>query len=484
VRRAPRGSARKLSLAVAGALLFVVGYFAGSRYTSGPLQDLGLVLLPEPQALAGLADGPLPQRWQLLLVGDPAAPECRRQLAWLARVHNRLAQRVDFAEHLGVALVTTSAGTPDPAAHRSGWQIETLPRDAALTLTRALGAPPHSALDCRGHAPALIDPQRRLRALLPSDLAPETVAADLERLLDHYDIEVDDPMSENSAPGLLDRLNTLALRVLPQHLLADGMYHLARSTWAPLKDLLIRFVVRRYGVDLNEAEQPDPAAYPSFNAFFTRALRTGVRPIDPDATALVSPADGRVSQAGDIRDGRLLQAKGHDFSLEALLAGDRTLAAEFQDGRFATVYLSPRDYHRVHMPLAGTLRRMDFVPGDLFSVSDATTQLVPGLFARNERVISVFDTPDGPLGLVLVGAIFVGSMETVWAGEVRVAGNTPTRWTYSGDQAPVLAKGQEMGRFNMGSTVILLLPRDSVDWHDLTPGRAVRMGERIGTLKG
>lgn len=289
-------------------------------------------------------------------------------------------------------------------------------------------------------------------------------------------------MSHVSRPRVRDRLNTLALRLLPQHLLAAGMYHLARCQWRPLKNRLIRFVARRYQVDLGEAAQPDPAAYASFNAFFTRTLRADARPVDSAPEALVSPADGRVNQAGEIRDGRLLQAKGHDFGLEALLAGDRALAAQFQGGRFATIYLSPRDYHRVHMPLAGTLQRMDFVPGELYSVSDATTQLVPGLFARNERVISLFDTEAGPLALILVGAIFVGSMETVWAGEVRAPGRTPTRWTYS--DGPALAKGAEMGRFNMGSTVILLLPPGAVEWLDLAPGRPVRLGERIGRLSG
>ena len=290
-------------------------------------------------------------------------------------------------------------------------------------------------------------------------------------------------MSGHPSPTLRDRLNTLALRVLPQHLLARGMYHLARCRWRPLSRLLIRFVTRRYGVDLDEAAQPDPESYSSFNAFFTRELRPGVRPLAPDPDALACPADGRISQAGTIHAGRLMQAKDHDYSLQALLAGDLALAEEFENGHFATIYLSPRDYHRVHMPLDGTLRRMDFVPGELYSVSDATTVLVPGLFARNERVICLFDTPVGPLAVILVGAIFVGSIETVWAGEVRAPGKAPTRWTYAGNQATTLNKGAELGRFNMGSTVILLLPHGTVTWQGLVPGQAVRLGERIGTLQ-
>jgi phosphatidylserine decarboxylase len=286
------------------------------------------------------------------------------------------------------------------------------------------------------------------------------------------------------APTLLDRLNVLALRLLPQHLLARAMYQVARCRWRPLKDLLIRFVVRRYRVDLSEAEQADPGDYASFNAFFTRALRNGARPIDTAPEAITSPVDGGVSQAGLIRAGQLMQAKGHEYSLEALLAGDRELASQFSDGSFATLYLSPRDYHRIHMPLAGRLQRMDFVPGELYSVSDAVTQLVPGLFARNERVITLFETAYGPLAVILVGAIFVGSMETVWAGEVRAPGPAPTRWVYAAAAAPRLDKGAEMGRFNMGSTVIMLLPQDRCRWvDDLQPGRRVRLGERIGTLR-
>jgi phosphatidylserine decarboxylase len=250
----------------------------------------------------------------------------------------------------------------------------------------------------------------------------------------------------------------------------------ARSEIGWLKNLIIRFVVKRFHVDMSLAQHEDPLSYPSFNAFFTRALKPEARPISPDG--VVSPVDGKVSQCGRIAADRLLQAKGHEFSLYALLAGDGTRAGQFENGDFATIYLAPRDYHRIHMPLGGTLREMVFVPGDLFSVSEATAQLVPGLFARNERVICYFDTERGPLAMVLVGAIFVGSMQTVWHGEVR-SSRQLQRWTYSGEDAPRFAAGEEMGRFNMGSTVILLHPQHAVDLHAGLPGSRVKMGEKI-----
>jgi len=290
-------------------------------------------------------------------------------------------------------------------------------------------------------------------------------------------------MSEQR-PGLAAYLNTAALTVLPQHLLARGMYHLARCHWPLLKDGLIRFVTRQYGVNLSEAANSDPASYDSFNAFFTRALKSDARPIDPAADSIVSPADGRVSQAGTIRNGRIIQAKGHDYSSLELLGGNRALAEHFDGGSFATIYLSPKDYHRVHMPLAGRLTGMDFVPGRLFSVSDATTQLVPGLFARNERVICHFDTAVGPVAQILVGAIFVGSMETIWHGEVCGASHQVSRWDYADHEPIELAKGAEMGRFNMGSTVITLLPSGTVEWNDaLQAGNEVCLGQAIGNLR-
>jgi phosphatidylserine decarboxylase len=286
-------------------------------------------------------------------------------------------------------------------------------------------------------------------------------------------------MSKPDKPRLLDRLSTGLLYLLPQHLLAAGMYRLARSTQPWLKQQLINRISRRYGIEMGDAEQPDPTRYPSFNALFTRALRPGARPLAEGM--VVSPADGRISQIGTLRGDALLQAKGHDYDLLALLAGDKGRAAAFRDGLFATVYLSPRDYHRVHIPFGGQLESMVFVPGDLFSVNDATTQLVPGLFARNERVICHFSSELGPMTVILVGAIFVGSIETVWHGEVTAQRGQPTKWVYRGEARRRFDAGAEIGRFNMGSTVIVLLPRGSAAWSDaLAPGDSVQMGQAIG----
>jgi phosphatidylserine decarboxylase len=286
-------------------------------------------------------------------------------------------------------------------------------------------------------------------------------------------------VSNPAKPTVSDRLSTGLLRVLPQHLLAGAMYRLTRSEVRWLKRLLISQVVRRYRVDLAEAAQPDPAGYPSFNSFFTRALRDGARPIARER--IVSPADGMVSQAGTLAGEQMLQAKGRRFSLQELLAGDSDRVAAFRDGLWATIYLSPRDYHRVHLPLAGRLRSMVFVPGELFSVSDATAQLVPRLFARNERVLCHFDTVLGPMTVVLVGAIFVGSIETVWHGEVRGGRGHPTRWDYGDDDALAFETGDEIGRFNMGSTVIVLLPPGVASWTEgIGPGRRVHVGETLG----
>jgi phosphatidylserine decarboxylase len=286
-------------------------------------------------------------------------------------------------------------------------------------------------------------------------------------------------MPETAKPRLLDRVSTGLLHLLPQHLLAAGMYRLMRSTQPWLKQQLITRISRRYRIDMGDAEQQDPTSYPSFNALFTRALKPGSRPIAEGK--LVSPADGRISQVGAIHGDALLQAKGHEYDLLALLAGDKQRAAAFRDGLFATVYLSPRDYHRVHIPFAGTLESMVFVPGDLFSVNEATTQLVPGLFARNERVICHFSSVLGPMAVILVGAIFVGSIETVWHGEVRAQRGQPTKWVYRGDRRPRFDAGAEIGRFNMGSTVIVLLPAGSAAWADaLGPGTPLKMGQAIG----
>ncbi|WP_456405064.1 archaetidylserine decarboxylase [Thiolapillus sp.] len=285
-------------------------------------------------------------------------------------------------------------------------------------------------------------------------------------------------------PGFKDKFLTAVLKVLPQHLLAAGMYRITRSTWKPFKNMLIREVVSRYAVDMFEAENPRPTSYPSFNAFFTRALKADARPVAQEADAIVSPCDGKVSQVGHVRQGKLIQAKGHDFELLELLGGDEELSDTFDGGAYSTIYLSPRDYHRVHMPLSGRLRGMIFVPGDLFSVSEATAQLVPNLFARNERLICGFDTIAGPMLVILVGAIFVGSMETVWEGEVRGSEDGPSTWLYEKSHKILLKKGEEMGRFNMGSTVITMFAKNRIVWDKaFAPGVRVRMGQRIGRIR-
>ena len=281
------------------------------------------------------------------------------------------------------------------------------------------------------------------------------------------------------------RLFSMLLYLLPHQLLSRCWWSVVRCRWRPLKNWLIGWVINRYQVDLDEAESADPEDYPNLNAFFVRSLRSGCRPMTEERNALVAPADGVVSQFGSIQDGRLLQAKGQDFSAEKLLGGDPVLAAEFDQGEFCTVYLAPRDYHRVHMPIAGQLRKMIHVPGRLFSVQEKTARTVPDLYARNERVVTIFDTPAGPLAQVLVGAIFVSSMETVWHGGVNLPGERGALWSAEypadGPGAVLLDRGAEMGRFNMGSTVIVLLPRDALQWNaQLQSGSSVKMGETLG----
>ena len=290
-----------------------------------------------------------------------------------------------------------------------------------------------------------------------------------------------------ATPSVSDRLFIALQHVLPQHLATAFIHWLARVQNSLVRSALIKGFLKLYPqVDLGEAERTQVEQYASFNDFFTRALRAGARPIEVADTALVSPVDGRVSQAGAIEEGHLLQAKGHGYSAEALL-GSAARAEPFRGGRFATIYLAPFNYHRIHMPVAGTLREAVHVPGALYSVNQVTAENVPGLFARNERVVCMFDTPYGPLAMVLVGALFVGSVSVVWqAGEVTPAKPRPPYPTPLSlpSPAPALAKGEEMGRFNMGSTVILLLPPGMAEWEaNLVAGQPLRLGERIGTLR-
>jgi phosphatidylserine decarboxylase len=272
-----------------------------------------------------------------------------------------------------------------------------------------------------------------------------------------------------------DHLAVLPQYLLPKRALTSLMGRLAGARGGAATTAVIGWFVRRYGVNMAEAAEPDITRYASFNEFFTRPLRPGVRPLA--AADLVCPVDGAVSQYGAIDGERILQAKGHDYTASALLGGDAALAAHFHGGHFATLYLSPKDYHRIHMPCAGRLLRMVHVPGALFSVNPLTARAVPGLFARNERVVCVFDTAHGPFVLVLVGATIVGSMATVWHGVVNPPRpGTVREWSYA-DQAIDLPQGAEMGRFLLGSTVVLLLPRGRLSFDpSWAPGRAVRMG--------
>ncbi len=245
--------------------------------------------------------------------------------------------------------------------------------------------------------------------------------------------------------------------LLPHQALSRIVYYATRWRFKPWKRLLISSISRAYDIELSQALEPDPEAYESFNAFFTRALRADARPIADGAGVVVSPADGAISQIGHIREGRILQAKGLDYTVEELLGGSTADADAFEGGSFATVYLSPRDYHRVHMPFAGKLRRTIHVPGRLFSVATWTAESIPRLFARNERLVMLFDTDLGPLCVVMVGAIFVSSMETVFSGEVTPPyADAIVSRDYSGSSAPQFSTGAELGRFNMGSTAIVL----------------------------
>jgi phosphatidylserine decarboxylase len=280
-----------------------------------------------------------------------------------------------------------------------------------------------------------------------------------------------------------ERLAVLAQHLLPKQNLTAVAGILANRRAGALTTTVIRWFIKRYGVDMSEAANPDPAAYASFNDFFTRPLGPEARPL-ADA-AFLCPVDGAISQFGRIERDQIFQAKGHRYTTTALLGGDRDLASRFDDGDFATLYLSPRDYHRIHMPTDGRLTRMIHIPGALFSVNPATARGVPGLFARNERVVCVFENANGhPFVLTLVGATIVGSMATVWHGTVNPPRSGQLReWRYDG-QRIVLEKGEEMGRFLLGSTVVMLFPQGMLDFDPAwTPARPVRMGEAMARSK-
>jgi phosphatidylserine decarboxylase len=279
-----------------------------------------------------------------------------------------------------------------------------------------------------------------------------------------------------------DRLKVLSQYVLPKQALTAFAGYVASRPRGSVTTALIRWFVGKYGVNMAEAANPDISSYLTFNDFFTRALCPGVRPLA--SSDWVCPVDGAISQFGRIEGGQIFQAKGHQYSATALVGGDAQLAAQFHGGSFATLYLSPRDYHRIHMPCDARLLRMIYVPGDLFSVNPATARGVPGLFARNERVVCVFDTAQGPMVMTLVGATVVGSMATVWHGVIGRSRQGLREWDYSQQNPPViLQKGQEMGRFLLGSTVVLLFPQGRLAFNpDWQPGGPVQLGQAMASV--
>lgn len=284
--------------------------------------------------------------------------------------------------------------------------------------------------------------------------------------------------------SFLDRLKSWPLVLLPHQLLSRAVRVVTRwrATW--FKNALINGFIQLFDVDMADAVAPDAGSYSSFNDFFTRPLKPSARPAPEGPDEIISPVDGRVSQAGDISGDRLLQAKGRDYTLEALLGGNANHVAQFANGSFATLYLSPRDYHRIHMPCPGRLLETTYIPGRLFSVAPHTVRALPGLFTRNERLVCLFETPLGPMALIMVGAIFVSCMETVWGGVANPRMGLKleqTRFEQSGVQSVTLDRGDEMGRFNMGSTVILLFAENRMHWSEvLQTGSPVRLGQVIG----
>jgi phosphatidylserine decarboxylase len=271
---------------------------------------------------------------------------------------------------------------------------------------------------------------------------------------------------------------------VPQHALSRLVGNIANSRNPFIKNTFIKWFVKRYNVDMSIAKEENPTAYASFNDFFTRELKPGVRPMCGEPNVIVCPADGAISQLGKIINGRIFQAKGQDFSATELLGGDAALAEEFTDGDFATIYLSPKDYHRVHMPYSGKLRSMVSIPGELFSVNAVTAENVPRLFSRNERVAAIFDTDIGPMAVVLVGAMIVAGIETVWDGQIAPMGSGEPEISLYPYQNIILERGAEMGRFKLGSTAIILFAKDKVVWEtQFTSGTTTRLGVKLAQKK-
>ncbi|MGB1237778.1 MAG: archaetidylserine decarboxylase [Pseudomonadales bacterium] len=267
-------------------------------------------------------------------------------------------------------------------------------------------------------------------------------------------------------------------KIVPQHLISRAVGLLAECRIKCFKNQLIGWFIAKYNVDMSLAVRQQPQEFVNFNDFFTRELRDGARPISEDD--LVFPADGAISQLGDIKDGRIFQAKGRDFSLSAILGGDPKLVEQFQGGRFATIYLSPRDYHRVHMPISGKLIETIYIPGDLYSVNQTTAENIDELFARNERLVAIFDTEAGPMAMILVGAMIVAGIETPWSGQVCPRGKALLREHFAPTQREdiVIQKGEEMGRFKLGSTVVMLFAEDAINWKEhLYPQMPTELGK-------
>lgn len=287
-----------------------------------------------------------------------------------------------------------------------------------------------------------------------------------------------------------DKLFIFFQYIIPHHLLSRFVGLLAESEIGFVKNFVIKFFIKQFDVDMSQAERQTPEEFKNFNDFFTRSLKEGMRPIVEGDKTIACPADGAVSQLGDIENGRIFQAKGHNYSLTEILGGDTERAKPFMGGKFATVYLSPRDYHRLHMPITGTLREMIYVPGPLFSVNQTTAENVPNLFSRNERVVAIFDTEAGPMALVLVGAMIVAGIGTVWEPHITPPKRQLKTFTYPTKDQPqnakplTIQKGEEMGRFFLGSTIVMCFGEDQVEWSEKFEATTPTvMGEHFGDLK-
>lgn len=282
-----------------------------------------------------------------------------------------------------------------------------------------------------------------------------------------------------------DQLFAFAQHITPQKTLSRAIGRIAECENRWVKNTFISQFVKKYQVDMSEAINSAPLSYRNFNDFFTRAIRPELRPICDQDDGIACPADGAISQLGNIEYGTLFQAKGHNYSLTDLLGGDASLSNQFLGGSFATVYLSPKDYHRVHMPLTGRLTKMIHIPGKLFSVNKVTAEQIPNVFARNERTVCLFDTEAGPMAVILVGAMIVASIETVWAGQVTPFNKQVVTWDYGALNNIELKKGEEMGRFKLGSTAIILFGKDAINWEEsLQAETPTKMGMHFGRIVG